>query len=83
MPRMSREEKIKQLEQQEAEIKAKKKELLAQQNAEKQKARARRLIEVGVIALKYFGLPETTDPKDFKEYIYSRNCGGKPTDKSP
>jgi hypothetical protein len=81
MPRLKPEEKIKQLEQQKKEIEAQKRQLIAKETAKKRKARARRLIQIGAIALKYFDLPDMIEPKDFQEYIYS--CPAeKKTDKS-
>lgn len=69
MPRLSPEEKLKQLQQQEATIKAEKKKLLARQNAQKRKARTRLFIQYGAIAAKYLDVPNGTEPKEFEKVM--------------
>ena len=69
MPRLSPEEKLKQLQQQEEAIRAEKRKLLARQNARKRKARTRLLIQYGAIAAKYLDVPDGTEPKEFEKVI--------------
>jgi hypothetical protein len=53
--------------------KKRKRQLLAQANAQKRKERTRRLIQMGALALKDFGLPDTTEPQDFEQFFSRRS----------
>lgn len=68
MPRLTRDERIKQLEEAEKAIREKKKRLLAQENTKKRKARSRRLIQLGALAEKYFNCPDI-EPAAFEEFL--------------
>lgn len=48
-----------------------KRAIQARENQQKRKARTRRLIQIGAIAVKYLGCPKDIEPEEFEKLIKS------------
>lgn len=75
------EERLKDLDEKEKKIKAQKRALQGRANAEKRKARTKRLISIGAEVEAYCG--EITDLESFKRYLEQYKGAIRATQKSP
>jgi hypothetical protein len=59
---------LEKLEQRISQLEAQKKAILAREKDKARKERTRRLIQIGAISLKYYGLPDEITPQEYEQF---------------